>query len=78
MLGCEAAGCNGDQAAELRGRGRTSAHGLRSKNKTEGREKKRFLFKNRFKQNSNSGLNSTTKNRFSSMYATVISYISLI
>jgi hypothetical protein len=64
--------------AKLRGHGQTSADGLHSKKEKEGREKKRFLLKNRFKQNSNSDLNSTTKNRCPIMYATVNSYISLI
>jgi hypothetical protein len=47
--------------------------------KGEEKEKKKvFHFLKKNKQNSNTGLNSTTKNRCSSMYATVNSFISLI
>jgi hypothetical protein len=73
---------NDDRTAELRGCGRTSARGLRKETgKGRKRKRKRFFFhflKKVITQNSNTGLNSTTKNRCSSMYATVNSYISLI
>jgi hypothetical protein len=48
--------------------------------KKEGREKKGFftILKREFNQHSNSILNSTSKNRYSNMYAALNSFISLI
>jgi hypothetical protein len=55
--------------------------GCARKQERGGKEKEKGFFpflKKVIKQNSITGLNSTTKNRCSSMYATVNSYVSLI